>query len=103
MFRCAARFLLSAPPLCPVKKRLGAAGIWRRQTKYRKRSVFTGRIRSLRPFSRAQMGWWTLAMLVFASLLYYGFRSTHFNFRGDDAQLYVGVKQLLHHGTFYRG
>jgi len=57
----------------------------------------------LRAFSRAERGGWILALLAFAFLLSYGYRSNHLNFRGDDAQLYVGVKQLLRHRTFYRG
>jgi hypothetical protein len=51
---------------------------------------------------RLQPLWWTLAALAFALLLVRGYKNSQSGFRGDDSQLYLGVRQLFQTGSFYR-
>lgn len=51
---------------------------------------------------RLQSLWWTLAALAFALLLVRGYSNSQSSFRGDDSQLYLGVRQLFQTGSLYR-
>ncbi len=52
--------------------------------------------------SRGRAVSWTVCLLSFFVLAWRGYSNAHFGFRGDDSQLFLGVRQLFSEGTFYR-